>query len=110
MKTIFDLYELAARQYNENLHILKEEPETVSAFGVNVIRSDLQDLKVKMSTLEEVYDVIGGTYIKQVDDQGYIVKLTLHHPLFSYTSVFDFDAYAFVTEEFTGHIDKTSTP
>ena len=91
-------------------YILLEEPDTVSALGATKIRDLMRDLRIKMLAFEEAAAVNDETIIKLEDDQGYIVKLTQHNPLFSYTSVFDFEECCFNTEEFLGHIDKTATP
>lgn len=106
MKTIFDLYELAAQQYNENLYTLQEEPETVDALGVGCLYALLQDLRVRMNTLEEVYELTGGTFIKKIGNHGYIEKITWHNPQFSCTMIYDPDTQRFNALEYNSNIDR----
>ena len=110
MKTIFDLYELSARRYNENLYTLQEEPETVDALGVGCLYALLQDLRVRMNTLEEVYELSGGTFIKKIGNHGYIEQITLRNPQFSCTMTYDYETQRFNAQEYNSTIDKTSTP
>lgn len=106
MKTIFDLYELAARQYNENLYTLQEDPETAEALGVGYLYDLQNDLRIRMNTLEEVYEVTGGTFIKKIGDHGYIEKITLRNPQFSCTMIYDPDTQRFNAQDFNSNIDR----
>lgn len=106
MKTIFDLYELAARQYNENLYTLQEDPETAAGLGAGYLYAMMQDLRIKMDTLEEVYEVTGGTFIKSIGKHGYIEKITLRNPQFSCTMIFDYETQRFNAQEFNSNIDR----
>lgn len=106
MKTIFDLYELAARQYNENLYTLQEDPETAEALCVGCLYDLQRDLKIRMNTLEEVYELTGGTFIKNIGKHGYIEKITLRNPQFSCTMIFDYETQRFNAQEYSSNIDR----
>lgn len=96
MKTIFGLYQQAAKGYNENLRVLREDPETVTMVGAGLIYSLQDDLRIKMSTIEEVNDTLGGTFIHTFDDHGYIKKIVSQTPHAGCAVEFDFDSFEFV--------------
>lgn len=96
MKTIFGLYQMAARDYNENVRLLKEDPELVTMVGAGLIYSLQNELQLKMSTIEEVNDTLGGTFIRVFDDHGYIKKIVSQTPHTGCAVEFDFDSFEFV--------------
>lgn len=96
MKTIFGLYQLAAKTYNENLHTLREDPESTSLLGAALLHDLQRDLRIKMSTIEEVNDTLGGTFIRTVDEHGYIKKIVSQTPHTGCAVEFDFDCFEFV--------------
>ena len=103
MKTIFGLYQLAAKDYNENVRILREDPETLSSLGIALVRDLQRDLRIKMNTIEECNDALGGTFIRREDDHGYIVKLYSQNPHTGCAAEFDFDSFEFVPVPYDIH-------
>ena len=103
MKTIFGLYQQAAKDYNENLRTLQEDPEIVAMVGADLIHSLQNDLRLKMSTIEECNDALGGTFIRREDDHGYIVKLYSQNPHTCCAVEFDFDSFEFVPVPYDIH-------
>ena len=104
MKTIFGLYQLAAKTYNENLRTLREDPESTQLLGAALLHDLQRDLRIKMSTIEEVNDTLGGTFIRREDDHGYIVKLYSQNPHTGCAVEFDFDSFEFVPVPYDIHV------
>ena len=103
MKTIFGLYQLAAKDYNENLRTLREDPETVTMVGADLIYSLQNDLRLMMSTIEEVNNTLGGTFIREHDEYGYIKKIVSQTPHTGCAVEFDFDIFEFVPVPYDMH-------
>ena len=95
MKTIFGLYQLAAKTYNENMRTLREDPETTNSLGAALLHDLQRDLRIKMSTIEEVNDTLGGTFICVKDEYGYIKKIVSQTPHTGCAVEFDFDSFEF---------------
>ena len=96
MKTFFGLYQLAAKTYNENLRTLREDPESTQVLGAALLHDLQRDLRIKMNTIEECNDTLGGTFIRREDEHGYIVKLYSQNPHTGCAAEFDFDSFEFV--------------
>lgn len=96
MKTMFDLYKLAAKHYNENLWAQKYDPDTVECLGLKTLLDLHYDLCLKMSTIEECAETFGATYIQRTDKNGFIIKVYSLTPGTGAAAEYDFDLGEFV--------------
>lgn len=97
MKTIFDLYKQAARDYNENIWIQRNDPDAVEMLGLKLILDCQADLTLKMRTIEECAETLGATYIQRKGEGGYITKLYALTPGSGAAAEYDFDLCEFVS-------------
>lgn len=103
MKTMFGLYQLAAKTYNENLRTLREDLENAKLLGAALLHDLQRDLRIRMSTIEEVNDTLGGTFIRVHDEHGYIKKIVSQEPNAGCAVEFDFDIFEFVQVPYDKH-------
>ena len=75
MKTMIDLFRKAAADYNENIWILRNDPVAAECFGAAQLYSMCNDLKIRLTAIQDCAESIGAEYFYNIDDEGYISKI-----------------------------------
>ena len=75
MRTMFDLFQRAAADYNENIWILHNDPATVEVIGAGLIHSLCFDLIARLATIQECAETTFTDFFYSKDKEGYICKI-----------------------------------